>query len=270
MFVGERRRRILEMLRASGAVSLRDLADVLQTSEVTVRRDLRSLEADGLLVRRHGGAVIAGGLTHELSYLQKTAVAAPEKVAIANTAVGMIVPGDAIIIGVGSTTLELASRLTGFSDLTVVTNSLLVAQALARASGVEVVMTGGSLRGSTYALVGPATEAALAGLHVRCAFLSGNGLTPERGLSTPNMLAAAADRAIAASAREVVVLADHTKLGVDAMFQTVAVSQMTALVTDSGADPDILQAMRDRAVEVYVADVAAPVLPGQRAASITV
>jgi DeoR/GlpR family transcriptional regulator of sugar metabolism len=256
MFVGERRRVILDMVRSTGAVSLRDLAARLQTSEVTVRRDLRALEADGLLDRRHGGAVVPGGLTHELSYLQKSGLAAPAKAAIAECALDLIAPGDAIVIGVGSTTLELASRLTRFTDLTVVTNSLLVAQALARASGVEVVVTGGSLRGSTYALVGPATEASLAGLHVRCAFLSGNGLTPERGLSTPNMLAAAADRAIAATAQQVVVLTDHTKLGVDAMFQTVPITGMSAVVTDSGADPVVVQALRDRGVDVRVAAVA--------------
>ncbi len=255
MFVGERRRLILDMVRANGAVSLRDLARAMQTSEVTVRRDLRSLEADGLLDRRHGGAVIPGGLSHEASYRQKSELAADEKAAIAQVAVGMVSHGDAIVVGAGTTTQELVRRLSRLTDLTVVTNSLLVAQSLARATGVEVVMTGGSLRGSTFALVGPAVEASLAGLHVRCAFLSGNGLTVDRGLSTPNMLAASADRAIAATAQEVVVLADYTKIGVDAMFQTVPLSRMSAVVTDSRADPKVVEALRERGVDVRVADV---------------
>jgi len=124
------------------------------------------------------------------------------------------------------------------------------------------VMTGGSLRGATFALVGPSVEASLSGLRVRCAFLSGNGLSVERGLSTPNMMSASADRAIIATAEEVVVLADYTKIGVDAMFQTVPVTRMSAVVTDSRADEKVLDALRERGVEIHVAEL--PVAPAPR------
>jgi DeoR/GlpR family transcriptional regulator of sugar metabolism len=118
-----------------------------------------------------------------------------------------------------------------------------------------VVMTGGTLRGSTYALVGSDAERSLSRLGVRHAFLSGNGLTAERGLSTPNMLSASIDRAIVASAQDVVVLADHTKLGVETMVQTVAPSAITHLVTDSLADPAVLDHLRAVGVQVHVAPV---------------
>ncbi|WP_078628207.1 DeoR/GlpR family DNA-binding transcription regulator [Streptomyces sp. NRRL F-2664] len=258
MFAAERRQLILEMVRANGAVSLRELARVVQTSEVTVRRDVRALEAEGLLDRRHGGAVLPGGFTRESGFPQKSHLATAEKTAIADVAAGLVEEGEAVVVGAGTTTQELARRLARVPGLTVVTNSLLVAQALAHANRVEVVMTGGTLRGSNYALVGSGAEQSLQGLRVSRAFLSGSGLTAERGLSTSNMLSASVDRALVQAAGEVVVLADHTKLGTDTMFQTVPTDVMTRLVTDEPPPHDDraateLQALADQGVQITVA-----------------
>jgi DeoR/GlpR family transcriptional regulator of sugar metabolism len=155
-------------------------------------------------------------------------------------------------VGAGSTTQQFARQLSRFTDLTVVTNSLLVAQVLAEARP-EVVVTGGSLRKATYALIGSGAEHSLAGIRVQRAFLSGNGLTVARGLSTPNMHSASVDQAIVASAQEVIVLADHTKIGVDTMFQTVATSGITHLVTDDRTDSAVLDQFRELGVLVHVA-----------------
>ncbi|MFK4545093.1 DeoR/GlpR family transcriptional regulator of sugar metabolism [Streptomyces tendae] len=246
------------MVRANGAVSLRELARVVQTSEVTVRRDVRALEAEGLLDRRHGGAVLPGGFTRESGFPQKSHLATAEKTAIADLAAGLVEEGEAIVVGAGTTTQELARRLARVPGLTVVTNSLLVAQALAHANRVEVVMTGGTLRGSNYALVGSGAEQSLQGLRVSRAFLSGSGLTAERGLSTSNMLSASVDRALVQAAAEVVVLADHSKLGTDTMFQTVPTDVITRLVTDESPTHDEraateLQALADQGVQIAVA-----------------
>ncbi|MEV7319086.1 DeoR/GlpR family DNA-binding transcription regulator [Streptomyces sp. NPDC093970] len=261
MFAAERRQLILEMVRANGAVSLRELARVVQTSEVTVRRDVRALEAEGLLDRRHGGAVLPGGFTRESGFPQKSHLATAEKTAIADLAAGLVEEGEAIVVGAGTTTQELARRLARVPGLTVVTNSLLVAQALAHANRVEVVMTGGTLRGSNYALVGSGAEQSLQGLRVSKAFLSGSGLTAERGLSTSNMLSASVDRALVQAAAEVVVLADHTKLGTDTMFMTVPTDVITRLVTDEPPAHDDraateLQALADQGVQIAVAGAA--------------
>ncbi|MFJ3927233.1 DeoR/GlpR family DNA-binding transcription regulator [Streptomyces sp. NPDC090022] len=263
MFAAERRQLILEMVRANGAVSLRELARVVQTSEVTVRRDVRALEAEGLLDRRHGGAVLPGGFTRESGFPQKSHLATAEKTAIADVAAGLVEEGEAVVVGAGTTTQELARRLARVPGLTVVTNSLLVAQALAHANRVEVVMTGGTLRGSNYALVGSGAEQSLQGLRVSRAFLSGSGLTAERGLSTSNMLSASVDRALVQAAAEVVVLADHTKLGTDTMFQTVPTDVITRLVTDEPPAHDDraateLQALADQGVQITVAGSAVP------------
>src|SRR5690606_18747582 len=181
-----------------------------------------------------------------------------EKTAIADLAANFVEEGEAVVVGAGTTTQELARRLARVPGLTVVTNSLLVAQALAHANRVEVVMTGGTLRGSNYALVGSGAEQSLQGLRVSRAFLSGSGLTAERGLSTSNMLSASVDRALVQAAAEVVVLAHHTKLGTDTMFQPVPTDLLTRLVTDEPPAHDDraateLQALADQGVQVAVA-----------------
>lgn len=256
MFAAERRRAILDQVRASGAVSLAELASLVDSSAVTVRRDLRFLESEGLIDRRRGGAVALGVLSHEPTYSEKAHLAAAEKMAIADRAAELVDDGDAIVIGAGTTTQALARRLARRGELTVVTNSLLVAQALARAKNVDVVMTGGSLRGSIFALVGSAAEHSLTELRTSRAFISGNGITAERGLSTPNPLVAGIDRAIVAAADEVIVLADHTKVGVDTMVQTVPARNISRLITDEAADPGEVARLRDAGVVVDI--VAAP------------
>ncbi|GAA3985012.1 DeoR/GlpR family DNA-binding transcription regulator [Actinomadura viridis] len=253
VFAVERRKRILELVRANGSLSLRQLAEAVQASEVTVRRDVRSLEADGLLNRHHGGASLPGELSREPTYLQKAQVGAAEKAAIADLAAALVEDGDAIVIGPGTTTLALAQRLTNHAELAVVTNSLLVAQALAGSPRVEVTVTGGTLRGPIQALIGSDAERALAGLRVRRTFISGNGLTAERGLSTPNMQVASTDRALAAAAEEVVVLADHTKIGVDTMVQTVPAEEIGHLVTEEAAPREELDELSGRGVRLHVA-----------------
>ncbi len=254
MLALERRRLIAENLRSRGAVSVAELAAALGTAEITVRRDLRVMAKDGQLVRARGGAVLPAAIGHEPSYSEKTREAAAEKAAIARIAAEMIVPGDSILVGPGTTTQALARLIGEIPELTVVTNSLLVAQALMGSSRVEVVMTGGTLRRSIHALVGPSTEESVRALRASKAFLSGNGFTPEHGLSTPSPLVAATDRAFAMAAQQVIVLADYTKIGRDTMCQTVPTARVDTLVTDGRADASVLAAIRSAQVDVRVAE----------------
>jgi DeoR/GlpR family transcriptional regulator of sugar metabolism len=255
MLAVERRRLIAESVRSRGVVSVAEMAETLGTTEITLRRDLRAMAKDGLLVRTHGGAVQPASLGHEPSYYEKSGQAANEKAAIARLACGMIRPGDSILLGPGTTTLALARLLVASPELTVVTNSLLVAQALMEAPRVEVILTGGTLRRAMQALVGPATEDSVRALRASQAFISGNGFSAERGLSTPSPLVAATDRALAGAAQQVVVLADHTKIGQETMCQTVPTARIHTLITDSKAQPAALQAIREAGVDVRVAEV---------------
>ena len=176
---------------------MHDLARDLDTSEVTIRGDLRVLAASGMLRRTRGGALLAGSLAYEPTHAEKAGQFQAEKSAIAELALGLIDPGDSIVLGPGTTTLALARLLPRIGELTVVTNSLLVAEALASAAMIEVVVTGGTMRRSIHALVGPGTDQALRGLRLGSAFMSGNGVDAVRGLTTPNLLVAAVDQAIA-------------------------------------------------------------------------
>src|SRR4030088_806769 len=255
MLAVERRRLIAESIRSRGVVSVAEMAEALGTTEITLRRDLRVMARDGLLVRTHGGAIRPASLGHEPSYSEKAQQAATEKGAIARVALAMVRPGDSIVLGPGTTTLALARLLVHSPELTVVTNSLLVAQALMQAPRVEVILTGGTLRRSIHALVGPATEESVRALRASQAFISGNGFTADRGLSTPSPLVAATDRAVAAAAQQVVVLADYTKIGEETMCQTVPSARVHILITDSMARPADLDAIRAAGVDVRVADV---------------
>ena len=252
MLIAERHRRILEKLQTSSVVSMHLLADELDTSVVTIRRDLRALAADGMLRRTRGGAMAPGALAYEPTYAEKAEQLMAEKEAIAEAALTLIEPGDSIVLGPGTTTLCLARLLPRVGDLTVVTNSLVVAAALAAASTIEVVVTGGTMRRSIHALVGPGTEHALRELRLSWGFMSGNGVNAERGLTTPNLLVAAADQAIAAASRRIAVLADHSKLGHETMCLTVPPERIDVLITDPAADPLEIDKLRAAGVAVRV------------------
>ncbi len=253
MFGAERRRLICEYVRANRVVSLRDLAAAVNASEVTVRRDLVTLERQGLIERAHGGAQLPDALIIEP---WPTAPPDPEttaKSAIAALAATLVGDATAIMLGAGTTVYELARRLAPRSPLTVLTNSMLVARALARTPNVELVMTRGSLDNSTLALVGSAAEHWIAGQRVTRAFVSGGGLTTERGLSSTHLAVSEVERAIVGSAKELVVLADHTKLGVESTYPVAPVTRIDHLVTDTSGDASVLESLSSRGVHVHVA-----------------
>lgn len=253
MFGAERRRLICEYVRANRVVSLRDLAAAVNASEVTVRRDLVTLERQGLIERAHGGAQLPDALIIEP---WPTAPPDPEttaKSAIATLAATLVGDATAIMLGAGTTVYELARRLAPRSPLTVLTNSMLVARALARTPNVELVMTRGSLDNSTLALVGSAAEHWIAGQRVTRAFVSGGGLTTERGLSSTHLAVSEVERAIVGSAKELVVLADHTKLGVESTYPVAPVTRIDHLVTDTSGDASVLESLSSRGVHVHVA-----------------
>lgn len=249
----QRRQRILDLARARGTVSARDLAGAIGVPEVTIRRDLRAMAAEGLLERTRGGATIAPALAHEPSSQEKSMAAPAEKAAIAEVAASLVRDGESVLLGPGTTTLALARLLVHRRNLTVVTTSLLVPPVLVANPSIEVVLTGGTIRVAIDALVGPATEWVLRNLRADYAFLSGAGFTAERGLTTPNLLVATTDQAIVAAAHRVVVLADHTKVGNDAMFQTIPATRADLLVTDREADADEIARLRELGIEVRLA-----------------
>ena len=255
MFAEERRELIVSTLAVHGTVAVGDLVRMLRASEVTVRRDLRALADAGRVLRYHGGARPTRAMVDEPTFLEKSVVAAQEKLAIAGVAAEILQDGEAVFLGAGTTTHALAQRLTR-RHMMVATNSLLVADALADAQEVDVLLIGGLLRNGINAAIGGDAERALARLRMNTVVLSGNGLTARNGLSTPNVHVSSFDRAVAHVAERVVVLADHTKIGEDSILQTVVASRIDVVVTDVKADPAELDALRSCDVDVRVADPA--------------
>jgi DeoR family fructose operon transcriptional repressor len=261
--MAERRRRLLEQVRGRGYVSFRDLAEALETSESTVRRDLRSMVAEGLLTATRGGVGPAEAAGPDVTTAGSAPASVPadgrpdpvyaQRQAIAASAAALVTPGSAVLLGPGRTTAALARHLAAISQLTVVTNSISVTSVLFAAPQIDVMLVGGALRRSIGAVVGPTTEQALQGLRGAQVFLSGEGVTVERGLTTPNVFAAATDQAMMAAGRQVVVLADHTKLGRDTMCQTVPTDRIDVLVTDADADPEVVARLRAEGIDVRVA-----------------
>ena len=252
MIAAQRRNLIVEIVRADGAASIASLAKRLDTSPVTIRRDLDHLDSLGLIARTHGGAV-AGTPQPESPYTEKVTQAATEKLAIGRLAATLVHDGDVVAIGPGTTTEALALELRRRTDLTVVTNSLPVAQAFVDSRDNQVIMTGGTLRGPIRALVGEAAARTFRAVHADLAFLSGNGLDAEFGLSTPNLTVADTDRSIAASGREIVVLADHTKIGARTAIQTLPAEAIAHLVTDAGGRGTELDGLGRLGVSLHIA-----------------
>jgi len=249
MRVSDRRQLILDAVHQRGLLTINDVTQLVSTSEATARRDLRHLAEEGLIRRTHGGASL---ISRGALQLGKANQVAAEKQAIALAAAQMISNGDTVAIGAGTTTFALAQQLAAVDDLTVVTNSMLVSAALDRAPNVHLILSGGLLHSSTHALVGPIAEQTLSEMHISTLYLSGDGLTADRGLSTTDDLSAAVDKRMAVSAARVVVLIGHSKIGVESVMQTVTPSEISCIITGDAADPRELDLLRQRGIEIVV------------------
>ncbi|MEU6018796.1 DeoR/GlpR family DNA-binding transcription regulator [Streptomyces sp. NPDC047515] len=241
----QRRALILDEVRRRGGVRVNELTRKLSVSDMTVRRDLDALARQGLIEKVHGGAVpVVEASTHEPGFEAKSALELTAKEDIARAAAAMAVPGSAIALSGGTTTYALAQQLLDVPDLTVVTNSVRVAdvfhsaQRSGAAGGVRtgaatVVLTGG-VRTPSDSLVGPVADQAIASLHFDVLFLGVHGISVEAGLSTPNLAEAETNRRFVQSARRVVVVADHTKWGTVGLSSFATLSQVDTFVTDAG------------------------------------
>ena len=248
-----RKQLIVERLRTAGNVLVSSLAVDLATSEMTIRRDLKELEAEGLVRRIHGGALLVSSRAYEPTFREKSRQFVEEKRRIGARAAELVESGDTIILSPGTTTMEVARHLKGHRNITVVTSAVNIAAELAVHPEIDVIVTGGRLRGTTYALVGTLAEENLRSLHVKKLFLGGNGLTVEHGLTTPDLAVATTDRALLRSAERVIVTVDHSKIGRATLCQTAPIEQVNVLVTDDRMPVDERHAFERAGVEVVIA-----------------
>jgi DeoR family transcriptional regulator of aga operon len=241
--------RILEQLSSTGSVAVAELSGELGVSSATVRRDLALLEDQRLLARAHGGAV-ALGVLYELPLRYRGTRRHEEKARIALAAVERVPEGVAVGMTGGTTTTEVARRLSDRSQLTVVTNSLNIASELAVRPNLKLVVTGGVARAESYELVGPFAEAALAALNLDIAIIGVDGISVAAGLTTHHEVEAHTNRAMILRARRVIVVADSSKVGQVAFARICDLERVDEVISDIAADPAVVAAIRDAGIEM--------------------
>lgn len=251
----ERQQQILETVRDSRQVTVAELGHRFGVSEVTIRRDLSELAAQGALRRAHGGAIVVTSAPPEPPVVQRMARAENCKKCIGRAAAALVADGQSVFIGSGSTTAHVARYLVDRQDLTVVTNALNIATELAAAEGVTVVVTGGMMRDSELSLVGHIAEQSLREVRVDKVILGMRAISLEAGMTNDYLPEVMTDRTIIEMAPELVVVADHTKFGKVASAYIAPVKRITTLVTDAEADAEILARLAGIGVRVIVADV---------------
>jgi DeoR family transcriptional regulator, aga operon transcriptional repressor len=254
LLVAERRHRIVELLREHGKVTVEALAARFATSAVTIRTDLASLEAGGALERTHGGALLRQDDDDQPINVKRTLHHA-EKVRIAKAAVALIQDGETVILDSGTTTAEIAKQIRKLEvhSINVITNALNIASLLADVPAVRLIMPGGILRPESNSLSGHMAEAALADLQADRLFLGADGLDPERGVMTPHLPEAQLNAKMIAISRQVIAVADSSKLMRRNISLIARVEQLHMLITDTGANPDVVAELRRRGVEVRLA-----------------
>src|ERR1700731_3373784 len=254
LLVGERRHRILELLGEHGRVTVEALASRFATSAVTIRNDLAALEAGGALERTHGGALLRRDDDDRPLNVKRTLHHA-EKVRIAKVAAALIQDGETSVLDSGTTTAEIAKQIRKLEvrSINVITNALNVAMLLADVPAVRLIMPGGILRPESNSLSGHMAEAALASLQADRLFLGADGLDPSRGVMTPHLPEAELNAKMIAISRQVIVVADSSKLMRRNISLIARVEQLHMLITDAGANPDVVAELQRRGVEVRLA-----------------
>jgi len=253
MYAEERQRWIVERARAGGRVEVAALASELGVTTETVRRDLTTLERHALLRRVHGGAIPIERLGFEPALAARDSVLTAEKERIARIALAELPDEGSILLDAGTTTARLADALPADRELVVLTNALPIAMSLSVRPNITVLMVGGRVRGRTQAAVDAWALHALADSYVDVAFIGANGISPERGLTTPDTTESAVKRAMIGAARRSVVLADHTKVGQDHLSRFAALDEIDTLITDSGLDAQMADDLRSRGLKVLLA-----------------
>jgi DeoR/GlpR family transcriptional regulator of sugar metabolism len=248
----DRQIQLLQLIAQRQRITVADIVEQFAVSEATARRDLETLDSLGKVQRVHGGAIALQSTPPELPLLERGNEQEPEKRRIGQAAATLVHAGETIFLGSGTTVLEAARALRDIKGLTVITNSLPVLNTLVGCE-CSVICLGGMLRPSELSFIGHITEQALAEVRADKVFIGTRAISLEHGLTNEYMPETLTDRAIMRAGREVVVMADHTKLGRASTVLLAPLDRVQTIVTDQAAPADFLAALRERGIQVVMA-----------------
>ena len=249
----ERQKQILSLLTRQGRLSVAEIVAQFAISEATARRDLESLASQGKAQRVHGGVISVEQAPPELPILEREDEQADEKKRIGLAAAELVADKETVFLGSGTTVLEVARNLRNRKNLTVITNSLPVLNALAGTDGITVISLGGMLRDSEMSFIGHITEQALTEVRADKVIMGTRGLSLEYGLTNDYLQETLTDRAILKIGRDVVIVADHTKVNRVSTALLAPLDSMQTFVTNAKADKKFIQALKKQGIQVIVA-----------------
>lgn len=248
MLAAERRQYILELLRKEGRVLATELSTRLGTSEDTIRRDLRDMDAEGLIQRVHGGALLRS--PDETSYSHRQKHISQAKIGIAQRAAEMIKPGMVVFLTGGTTNVQLAASLPLDLNATIITHNPAVAVALADHQRIEVILIGGKLFKRSMVTVGGEALQAIRGMHADLCMLGVCSLHHEKGITIPDMEESVVTRAMIEQSADVAALATVEKLGTASHFTVGPIQDLQMIITERSAPTETLQPYRDLGIEI--------------------
>jgi len=249
----KRREKIVEFLKEDGSAKVAELAKLFKVTEVTVRQDLEKLEAQGLIIREHGGAFLKDIESHVKNFSLFNQENLDKKEMIAIKCLEFIESGDTIILDSGSTTTEIAKKLKGYKNLTVITNALNIALMLGTEPGIEIIMTGGEFKPPTLSLTGQKAADFFNGLNVQKLFLATAGISLKSGLTYPSISDLVVKKAMINAADITYLVADSTKIGKNSFASLGALSLIDYIVTDSGIEEKDKTLFKQNEIEVILA-----------------
>lgn len=250
--ISERHQQILQKLKETGYVNVKELSIEMNVSEVTIRKDLKLLEDKNLLFRTHGGGSKANPYINDRPISEKEALNADEKSKIAKMAATMISNNDSIIIASGTTMLALARAISPEKHLTVITSALNVALELSRHTNMDVLQLGGQIRQNSSSVIGPYAEQILDDVSCSILFLGVDGIDPTMGLTTTSLTEARLNQKMIEVAQTTVVLADSSKFGRRGLGRICALDQIQHIITDDGLSTSVVKLLEDKGITVTV------------------
>jgi len=251
----ERRAQILKLLDSNDEIFVTELAAQMDTSEVTIRKDLTQLQNRNLLIRTRGGAIRLpkDNNNEDTAISKKRLFNAYEKERIGAKAASLIQEGDHIMLDSGTTTLEIAKNLDNFNNLTILTNSLNIAIELMKYQRFTVIVLGGHVRFTSHSTVGPLAVNTLRNFNNFKLFLGVDSFSLETGISTPSLEEALLNQQMMASASETIAVCDSSKFNKQSFAHIADPEQLNLIITDTAIPETIHAALQRRGIKVMLA-----------------